>query len=211
MKTSKSTFLVTAGLFCFAIVFLCFENLPSQETSSPCEISAEVTKIVAEKKLQHQKIHLMKKEFRNGVVAPDNPVVFQDLNGKCVAHCYKIIDKDNDYYLGYIVISAMKFLPPFLTSSAGQLPSENLQACRVKAINKIGAEPSSYSFLYLEGPAINYFVRFWFPGEENIILSLKPIGIISQEKAINRQKTLENRINKGKLQAEEQWNRFLGE
>ncbi len=211
MKISKSIFLIIAGLFCFVIVFLCFEDLPSQETSSLCEISAEFTKIVAEKKLQHQKMHLMKKEFRNGIVAPDNPTVFQDLNGKCIAHCYKVIDQSNNNYLGYIVVSAISSLSPFLTSSAGQLPSDNLHTCRVKAINKIGTEPSSYSFLYLEGPAINYFVRFWFAGEENIILSLKPIGIISQEEAINRQKTLENRINKGKLQAEEQWNSFFGE
>ena len=209
MKISKSTFLLKAGLFCFAIVFLCFENLPSQETFSPCEISPEITKIVAEKKLDHEKKHLMKKEFENGIIASGDFVAFQDLNGKCVARCYKVIDQSNDNYLGYIVVSAISSLPPFLQSSDGPLPIDNLKKCEIIATEKMNSTPSAYSLLYLEGVGMNFFVKYSFPEEKNLILSLELLGIISESKARNQQLMLDNRIKKIKSKAKGEWEKYL--
>jgi len=174
-----------------------------------CEISSEITRVVAEKQLEHQKASLMEKEFRNGIIAPESPIVFRDLNGRCICHCYKVIDANDNHYLGYIVISAIKSLPPFLASSAGKLPTDNLEICRVIAIVKVGANPTSYSLLYLEDPLINFFVRFRFADGRTLIMSLSPIGIFSEEEAIRRQNVLDNRISKGKPQAEADWESFL--
>ncbi|MCD6572051.1 MAG: hypothetical protein J7K62_02135 [Thermoplasmata archaeon] len=184
---------------------------PSQEIATPCEISEEITRIVAEKQLEHQKASLMEKEFRNGIIASESPIVFRDLNGRCICHCYKVIDANDNHYLGYIVISAIRSLPPFLASSASKLPTDNLERCRVIARKKIGADPTSYSLLYLEDPVINYFVRFQFAEGRTLIMSLRPIGIFSEEEAIRRQKVLGNRITKGKSEAEAQWQHFLSE
>ena len=182
---------------------------PSQEIATPCEISEEITRIVAEKQLEHQKASLMEKEFRNGIIASDSPIVFRDLNGRCICHCYKVIDANDNHYLGYIVISAIRSLPPFLASSASKLPTDNLERCRVIARKKIGADPTSYSLLYLEDPVINYFVRFQFAEGRTLIMSLRPIGIFSEEEAVRRQKVLDNRITKGKSESEAQWESFL--
>ena len=211
MKTQTISLLimVMVVLACFVTILFWSSKLPSQEITPPCEISPEITRVVAEKQLEHQKVHLMQKEFRNGIIAPDDPTVFHDLNGRCVAYSYKVIDANDSHYLGYIVISAIKSLPPFLASSAGKLPTDNLEICRVIAIVKVGADPTSYSLLYLEDPLINFFVRFRFADGRTLIMSLSPIGIFSEEEAIRRQKVLDNRISKGKPQAEAQWESFL--
>ncbi len=211
---NKTKILIILGILVFLLGGIGLYYLQNRENRENeiievCEISSEITRVVAEKQLEHQKASLMEKEFRNGIIASDSPIVFRDLNGRCICHCYKVIDANDNHYLGYIVISAIRSLPPFLASSASKLPTDNLERCRIIARKKIGAAPTSYSLLYLEDPVINFFVRFRFADGRTLIMSLSPIGIFSEEEAIRRQKVLDNRITKGKSESEAQWESFL--
>jgi len=213
MKTQTISLLimVMVVLACFVTILFWSSKLPSQEITPPCEISPEITRVVAEKQLEHQKVHLMQKEFRNGIIAPDDPTVFHDLNGRCVAYSYKVIDANDSHYLGYIVISAIKSLPPFLASSAGEFPVDNIEDCRNLAIDKTGSIPNSESLLYLECGFLNYFVKMSFAEGKSLILSLDPVRAIPEKMAVKGQEALDKRIAEGKAECEQRWKAFLPE
>ena len=102
MKILNNKFLLTVGiLICFSFLVLSVNFSSAQNLESSCEIDEEVARTAAEKILEHHKIGLMKREFLNGLIDSNSPTLFYDLNGRCAAYIFKVIDERN-YYLGNI-------------------------------------------------------------------------------------------------------------